>query len=43
MRPGRLRARESIGPEGIGVTSAEIFDRTGFVGTCAQTLFVQRR
>jgi hypothetical protein len=43
MRPGRLRARESIGPDGIGVTSAEIFDRTGFVGTCAQTLLVQRR
>jgi hypothetical protein len=38
-----LRARGSIGPDGIGVTSAEIFDRTGFVGTCAQTLLVQRR
>lgn len=38
-----LRARASIGPDGIGVTTAEIFDRTGFVGTCAQTLFVQRR
>ncbi len=38
-----LRARASIGPDGIGVTSAEIFDRTGFVGTCAQTLLVQRR
>jgi len=38
-----LRARASIGPDGIGVTSAEIFDRTGFIGTCAQTLLVQRR
>ena len=38
-----LRARGSTGPNGIGVTSAEIFDRTGFVGTCAQTLLVQRR
>ena len=38
-----LRARGSIGPDGIGVTTAEIFDRKGFIGTCAQTLFVQRR
>lgn len=38
-----LRARGSIGPDGIGVTSAEIFDRDGFVGVCAQTLLVQRR
>ncbi|MDY6996738.1 MAG: thioesterase family protein [Actinomycetota bacterium] len=38
-----LRARGSIGPDGIGVTSAEIFDRDGFLGTCAQTLLVQRR
>ena len=38
-----LRARGSIGPDGIGVTSAEIFDRTGFLGVCAQTLLVQRR
>jgi hypothetical protein len=38
-----LRARGSIGPDGIGVTTAEIFDRRGFIGTCAQTLFVQRR
>lgn len=37
-----LRARGSIGPDGIGVTTAEIFDRTGFIGTCAQTLLVQR-
>ena len=28
-----LRARGSIGPDGIGVTTAEIFDRDGFVGT----------
>ena len=38
-----LRARGSIGPDGIGVTTAEIFDTQGFIGTCAQTLFVQRR
>jgi hypothetical protein len=38
-----LRARASIGPDGIGVTTAEIFDRKGFIGTVAQTLFVQRR
>ncbi|MGH3678445.1 MAG: thioesterase family protein [Mycobacterium sp.] len=38
-----LRARGSIGPDGIGLTTAEIFDRQGFIGTCAQTLFVQRR
>ena len=38
-----LRARGSIGSDGIGVTTAEIFDRQGFIGTCAQTLFVQRR
>jgi hypothetical protein len=38
-----LRARGSIGPDGIGVTSAEIFDRHGFIGTSAQTLLVQRR
>ncbi|BBX16180.1 thioesterase [Mycolicibacterium duvalii] len=37
-----VRALGSIGPDGIGVTSAEIFDRDGFVGTCAQTLLVQR-
>lgn len=38
-----LRARGSIGPDGIGVTTAEIFDRRGFIGTSAQTLLVQRR
>ncbi|KAA0074295.1 thioesterase family protein [Mycolicibacterium sp. P9-64] len=38
-----LRARGSIGPDGIGVTTAEIFDRHGFIGTSAQTLLVQRR
>jgi hypothetical protein len=37
-----LRARASIGPDGIGVTTAEIFDRQGFIGTAAQTLLVQR-
>jgi hypothetical protein len=38
-----LRARGSIGPDGIGVTTAEIFDRQGFIGAAAQTLLVQRR
>jgi hypothetical protein len=38
-----FRARGSIGPDGIGVTTAEIFDRQGFIGTSAQTLLVQRR
>jgi Thioesterase-like superfamily len=38
-----LRARGSIGPDGIGVTSGEIFDRQGFIGNVAQTLLVQRR
>ena len=38
-----LRARASIGPDGIGVTTAEIFDRGGFVGVSAQTLLVQAR
>lgn len=38
-----LRARGSIGPDGVGVTTAELFDRDGFVGTSAQTLLVQRR
>ena len=38
-----LRARGSIGPDGIGCTTADIFDRQGFIGTSAQTLLVQRR
>jgi hypothetical protein len=38
-----LRARGSFGPDGIGVTTAEIFDRSGFIGTSAQTLLLQRR
>ena len=38
-----LRARGSVGPDGIGITTADIFDRQGFIGTCAQTLLVQRR
>jgi hypothetical protein len=38
-----LRARGSIGPDGIGVTTADVFDRHGFIGTSAQTLLVQRR
>jgi hypothetical protein len=38
-----VRGRGSIGPDGIGVTTADIFDRQGFIGTVAQTLLVQRR
>ncbi|MGH3637826.1 MAG: thioesterase family protein [Mycobacterium sp.] len=38
-----IRARGSIGPDGIGVTTADIFDRRGFIGTSAQTLLVQRQ
>lgn len=38
-----IRARASIGPDGIGATTAELFDRQGFIGTSAQTLLVQRR
>lgn len=38
-----LRARGSFGPDGIGVTSAEVFDRKGFIGVVAQTLLLQRR
>jgi Thioesterase-like superfamily len=38
-----LRARGSIGPDGIGVTTAELFDRQGFIGSSAQTLLVMRR
>lgn len=38
-----FRAKASIGPDGIGVTTAELFDRRGFIGTSAQTLLVQRR
>lgn len=38
-----VRARGSIGPDGVGVTTAELFDRQGFIGTSAQTLLVQRR
>jgi hypothetical protein len=38
-----LRARASIGPDGVGITTADLFDRQGFVGTCAQTLLVFRR
>ncbi len=38
-----LRARGSIGPDGVGVTTADVFDRQGFIGTVAQTLLVQRR
>lgn len=37
-----IRARASIGPDGVGVTSGEVYDRRGFIGTTAQTLLVQR-
>ncbi|MCW2628914.1 MAG: hypothetical protein QOF66_1955 [Mycobacterium sp.] len=37
------RSTMPIGPDGIGVTTADIFDRQGFIGTSAQTLLVQRR
>ncbi|OBG43527.1 thioesterase [Mycolicibacterium fortuitum] len=37
-----VRARGSIGPDGVGATTAEIFDRKGFIGTSAQTLLVMR-
>lgn len=38
-----LRARASVGPDGVGVTTAEVYDKAGFIGTSAQTLLVQRR
>jgi hypothetical protein len=38
-----VRSRGSIGPDGIGATTADVFDRQGFIGTVAQTLLVQRR
>lgn len=38
-----IRARGSVGPDGIGVTTAELFDRRGFIGTSAQTLLMQRQ
>ncbi|HEY7052170.1 MAG TPA: thioesterase family protein [Mycobacterium sp.] len=38
-----IRARASVGPDGIAANSAEIFDRSGFIGTCAQTVLVQPR
>ena len=42
-RGERLHLKRSIGPDGIGVTTSEIFDRDGFIGTSAQTLLIQRR
>jgi hypothetical protein len=36
-----VRARGSIGPDGVRVTTAEVFDRDGCLGTSAQTLLVQ--
>jgi acyl-coenzyme A thioesterase PaaI-like protein len=36
-------ARTSVGPTGVGLSSAVLHDVRGPVGTCAQTLFVERR
>ncbi|MCV7192990.1 thioesterase family protein [Mycolicibacterium brumae] len=36
-----IRAAGSIGPDGIGVTTAEVFDHDGYLGSCAQTLLVR--
>lgn len=36
-----IRASGSIGPDGIGVTTAEVFDHDGYLGSCAQTLLVR--
>lgn len=36
-----LRARASIGPDGVGATTAEVYDKAGFIGTAAQTLLIQ--
>ena len=38
-----VRARASVGPDGVGVTTTELFDKTGFIETSAHTLLVQRR
>ena len=38
-----LRARGSIGPDGVGVTTAEVFDQAEFIGTSAQTPLIQRK
>src|SRR3954453_1960881 len=38
-----VRSRGSIGPDGIGATTADVFDHQGFIGTVAQTLLVHRR
>ncbi len=37
-----LRARASVGPDGVGVTTAEVYDTAGFIGTSAQTILIQR-
>lgn len=36
-----IRARASIGPDGVGVTTAEVFDTEGFLGMSAQALLVR--
>ncbi|KAA1249739.1 thioesterase family protein [Mycobacterium simiae] len=38
-----LRARASIGPDGMGATTADVYDNVGFIGTAAQTILIQRR
>lgn len=37
-----ISSRTGIDPGGAGVTSTELFDREGWVGTASQTLFVDR-
>ncbi len=41
-KPHTVRLTDGADLPGIGVTTAEIFDRHGFIGTSAQTLLVQR-
>jgi hypothetical protein len=38
-----MRAKTTIGPEGIGQTYTELFDEAGFLGTALQALFVAAR
>jgi hypothetical protein len=38
-----LRARASIGPDDVGVTTAEVYDKAGFIGSSAQTILIQGR
>ncbi|QYJ03694.1 thioesterase family protein [Nocardioides panacisoli] len=38
-----LAARTTIGPEGTGVATGQLFDTTGVIGQASQTLVVRRR